>query len=413
MIVRAGNLAKSANLPSVAAGAPGAVTCRVKYTWRQPVLFCVQVWECKQSAPFSGLPCYGNFAVLKIAKRFHFPYIFFMTDKTEKKELTILRLLQKAGTPLSSTGILKMLEAMGQEISDRTIRYYFKILDEKGLTENLGKKGRVITQLGQKELGRARVFDKVGFLETKIDQLTYRMTFDLVRQKGTVIVNISLIRRSQLLKAAPLICQVYDAGYSMGTMMGLFKPGERVGDIDIPPGMVGFGTVCSITLNGVLLTNGIPIHSVFGGLLELRHRHPERFVEIIKYDGTSLDPLEVFIRSGMTDYTGAIKKGSGRIGVGFREVPADSRDRVIALIEKLKEVGLGGFLLVGWPGQPLLEIPVPEGRVGVVVIGGLNPVAVLEEIGIRIQSRAMAGMVEYERLFHYREMEDRIRDLDS
>lgn len=334
-----------------------------------------------------------------------------MSDKTERKELTILRLLQKAEAPLSSSKILESLQSMGQESSERTIRHYFKILDEKGLTENLGKKGRIITPLGQKELGKARVYDKVGFLESKIDQLTYRMTFDLAQKKGTVIVNISLIEKAALVRAAPLICQVYEAGYSMGTMMGLFNSGERVGDIVIPPDMAGFGTVCAITLNGVLLAHGIPINSCFGGLLELHHRKPVRFVEIIKYDGTSLDPLEVFIRSGMTDYAGAIRNGNGRIGVGFREVPAASRDRVIDLIEKLKEAGLGGFLLVGWPGQPLLEIPVPEGRVGIVVIGGLNPVAILEETGSRIKSRAMAGMVEYERLFHYKKMGDRIRDL--
>jgi repressor of nif and glnA expression len=336
---------------------------------------------------------------------------FFMSDKTEKKELAILRILQKTEVPLSSAKILESLQAMGQEASERTIRHYFKILDAKGLTENLGKKGRVITPLGHKELSKARVFDKVGFLEAKIDQLTYRMTFDLYKKSGTVIINMSLIKRETLADVAPLICQVYEAGYSMGTMMGLFSPGERVGGFVIPPGMVGFGTVCSITLNGVLLSHGIPTHSSFGGLLELRNRKPTRFVEIIKYDGTSLDPLEIFIRSGMTDYAGAIKNGNGRIGVGFREVPADSRMDVIGLIEKLKVVGLGGFLLVGWPGQPLLEIPVTEGRTGIVVIGGLNPVAILAETGMKIQSRALADMVEYERLFHYQEMKERIRDL--
>lgn len=67
--------------------------------------------------------------------------------------------------------------------------------------------------------------------------------------------------------------------------------------------------------------------------------------------------------------------------------------------------------MVGWPGQSLLEIPVSEGRVGAIVIGGLNPVAILEETGIRIKSRALAGIVEYEKLFHYKEMPERIRKL--
>ncbi len=331
-----------------------------------------------------------------------------MSEKTERKELAILRILKNAETPLSSSKLLENLHAMGQEFSERTVRYYFQVLDEKGLTENHGKKGRVITELGIRELARAKVFDKVGFLGAKIDQLTYRMTFDLNKKSGTVITNISFIETEMLSRAAPMICQVYEAGYSMGTLMALFKSGERVGGTIVPAGMTGFGTVCAITLNGVLLAHGIPTHSSFGGLLELRNHKPSRFVEIIRYDGTSLDPLEVFIRSGMTDYAGAIKNGNGRIGVGFREVPTDSRESVIGLIEKLKDVGLGGILLVGWPGQPLLEIPVTEGRTGVVVIGGLNPVAILEETGIKIQSRAMAGMVEYEKLFHYKEMSDRI-----
>jgi repressor of nif and glnA expression len=334
-----------------------------------------------------------------------------MSEKTEKKELAILRLLQKAEGPVSSQRLRENLHAMGHEVSERTIRHYFLEMDRRGLTENKGKKGRVITELGLKELGSARVYDKVGLLAAKIDQLTYRMSFDLYKKSGTVIINVTIAQKEQLPEIVPLVTRVYGAGYSMGNMMALFEPGERVGGIMIPEGMVGLGTVCSITLNGVLLAHGIPTHSSFGGLLELRDRKPTRFVEIIKYDGSSLDPLEVFIRSGMTDYVGATENGNGRIGVGFREVPADSRESVIALIQKLEGVGLGGILMVGWPGQPLLEIPVTEGRVGAVVIGGLNPAAILEEKGVKVKSRALAGMVEYERLFHYREMKDRISRL--
>jgi len=334
-----------------------------------------------------------------------------MSEKTQKKELAILRLLQKSEVPLSSSKLMENLQAMGHEVSGRTIRHYFLEMDRRGLTKNLGKKGRVITELGLTELGGARVYDKVGLLASKIDQLTYRMSFDLYKKSGTVIINVSLVRAELLPRIAPLVCRVYEAGYSMGTMMALFEPGERVGGITVPENMVGLGTVCSITLNGLLLAHGIPTHSSFGGLLELRGGKPTRFVEIIKYDGTSIDPLEIFIRSGMTNYVGATETGNGRIGVGFREMPADSRDAVIALIKKLEEVGLGGFLLIGWPGQPLLEIPVIEGRVGAIVIGGLNPAAILEETGIKVHSRALAGMVEYDRLFHYREMEERIKKL--
>lgn len=64
---------------------------------------------------------------------------------------------------------------------------------------------------------------------------------------------------------------------------------------------------------------------------------------------------------------------------------------------------------IGQPSQPLLEIPVSEGRVGAIVIGGLNPVAILEETGIRVDSRAMTELIEFTQLFHYEEMKDRLQ----
>jgi repressor of nif and glnA expression len=334
-----------------------------------------------------------------------------MSEKTEKKKLDILRILHEAGKPLGSKTIMEQLKAMGQDISERTIRHYLLSMDEKGLTENLNKKGRLITKTGVKEVSTARVYDKVGFLSAKIDQITYRMNFDLNKKSGTVVVNISIISIDQIARCAPLISRVYKAGYSMGNRIGIFKPGEKVGDYLIPDGMVGIGTVCSITLNGVLLAHGIPTKSRFGGLLELKDRKPSRFAEIITYEGTSLDPLEVFIRSGMTDYLGATSTGNGRIGVGFREVPMDSREHVIELSHKLKEIGLGGFLTIGWPNQPLLEIPVSTGSVGIIVIGGLNPAAILEESEIKVKSRALAGLVEYERLFKFTEVDDHLKDI--
>jgi len=331
-----------------------------------------------------------------------------MSEKTEKKQLAILRIIRDAVKPVGSSRITEQLHAMGYDVSERTVRYYLLGMDRDGLTENQGKRGRLITEAGLKELESARVIEKVGFLTAKIDQMTYRMDFDLGARTGKVIVNASLISRDQLEQAAPLFMRVFEAGYSMGTLMALFEPGERVGAITVPDDMIGLGTVCSITLNGVLLAHGIPTHSRFGGLLELKSRKPTRFVEIITYDGTSIDPLEVFIRGGMTDYLGATNTGNGRIGVGFREVPAESRDRVIELAKELEQVGLGGFFTIGWPGQPLLEIPVSEGRVGAIVIGGLNPAAILEETSVHVHSRALAGLCEFERLFPYSQLNERM-----
>ena len=132
---------------------------------------------------------------------------------------------------------------------------------------------------------------------------------------------------------------------------------------------------------------------------------------MINYDGTILDPLEIFIGSGMTDYLGAISSGNGLIGASFREFPAVSRNHVVEIAERLDKLGPGGLLRIGWPSHPLLEIPVQEGRVGAIIAGGLNPVAVMVERGKKLDFRALSGLVDFERLFPYHELGERVRDI--
>ena len=331
-----------------------------------------------------------------------------MIEKQEKKQLSILNILKASDKPLSSSKISNELTALGHEISERTVRFYLQKTDQAGLTQNMGKRGRKITELGLNEIYSARIIERVGFLSARIDQMTYDMNFDHTYKSGTVVINITLAEPKELARRADMICSVYEKGYAMGHLLTLLEPGEIVGHTIVPNGMLGIGTVCSITLNGVLLKYGIPTNSRFGGLLELRNGKPTRFVEIITYDGTSIDPLEVFIRSGMTDYVGAITSGDGRIGASFREFPAGSLNLVEELAHKLERIGLGGFMKIGRAGQTLLEIPVSEGRVGAILIGGLNPVAILEETGGHIYSRAMAGLIDFNRLFHYKELKSRI-----
>ena len=329
----------------------------------------------------------------------------------ERKQLAVLRILKEAAKPLCSSKIAEELVASGYELSERTVRLYLKALDKLGLTENLGRRGRLITEQGRRELDSSRGIEKVGFLSAKIDQMASSMNFDLAQLSGTVVINMSFFRPEELLESASLIGAVFREGFAMGKLVALFAPGERIGEMTVPERMVGIGTVCSISLNGVLLRHGIPVVSRFGGLLEVRDKKPTRFVEMIMYDGTTVDPLEVFIGSAMTDYLGAISSGNGRIGASFREFPAVARPQVVEITEGLEEAGLGGLLKIGWPSHPLMDIPVHEGRVGAIIAGGLNPVAVVEEGGKRIHSRALAGVVGYERLFSYLELEERVRQI--
>jgi HTH-type transcriptional regulator, global nitrogen regulator NrpRI len=324
-------------------------------------------------------------------------------DKIQRNRAVILGALSRLHVATTSTGLTEFLAAGGHNLSERTVRLYLKQLDDDGLTVSRGKR-RTITEKGVAELRAAQTLQRVGYLSARIDQMTFSMTFDVVTRTGVVVVNMSLVDPRQLAECADEIRQVFALRYAMGDLLAILPPGAALGERVVPEGRVGVCTVCSITLNGVLLKHGVPTASRFGGLLELRDRKPTRFVEMIHYDGTSIDPLEVFIRSGMTNYRGAVADGNGLIGASFREMPENSRDLAVHLAERVSSIGLGGFLEIGWPDQPVLGLPVHPGRIGVVMIGGLNPMSILEERGYRIDSRALAGLLDYSRLFHYEDL---------
>lgn len=330
-------------------------------------------------------------------------------ERKQKKTLLILSMLKNTGKPLTSAGIARELMLLGHEISERTVRLYLQGMETDGLVRKADRRGHQITDNGLGEINSANIIQRVGLLSARIDEMTYRMNFDLNTTSGTVVINMTIVKPEQLADNMDSMSKVYRDGYAMGELLTFLEPGETLANVTVPEGMIGIGTVCSVTLNGVLLKHGIPTSSRFGGLLELQNRKPVRFAEIIMYDGTSIDPLEIFIRSGMTNYLGATRSGNGRIGASFREFPAESRDVVEQLAGKLKRIGLGGVLAIGRPGQTLMDIPVSEGRVGAIVIGGLNPVSILEEKGIRAYSRALAGLMDFSRLFRYHEMESRLR----
>jgi len=327
-----------------------------------------------------------------------------MDTLSQRKIMYILNVLHDAGKPLGGTRIAQKLQEFGFDMSQRTVRYYLKKMDQDGLTRNLGKKGRKITSKGEEELKSAFVIEKVGFVASKIDTLTYQMSFSLRKQKGKVILNLSTIDKQYLSKAIQQIQLVFRAGLGMGRFVFLGLPGTRVEMRTIEDGKVAIGTVCSVTINGILLNEGIHTTARFGGLLELVEGRPFRFTELINYDGTSIDPLEIFIKSGMTSVRQAFLNGNGKIGASFREFPSVALPLVEKIRKKLDKIGLGGILVIGKPGRPLLEIPVSEGRVGMIVSGGLNPLAAVEESGITTENIAMRTLFEFEQLIPFWEL---------
>lgn len=324
--------------------------------------------------------------------------------KTKRRMVAILRVLHDADKSVGSERIAAALELSGISISERAVRNYLAQMDSLGWTRNLGRRGRQLTEKGAAELDHALVFDKVGFIAAKVDTLSYQMDFDVNVRRGKVILNISTVDVKDARAAFRIMSRIYKARLGMGRMLAVQEAGKYIGGFCVPPRKVGIGTVCSVSLNGILLHANIAMASRFGGLLEMEQGRPHRFTQIINYDGSSLDPLEIFIRSHMTSLLQIEQTGNGALGASFREAPAAALPEVQRLIRVADTLGMGGVLAVGSPDQPLLDIPVTIGRFGMIVCGGLNPVAAVVESGISVTSAAMSTLCDYTELHDYRDI---------
>ncbi|MDO9220429.1 MAG: NrpR regulatory domain-containing protein, partial [Thiobacillus sp.] len=226
----------------------------------------------------------------------------------------------------------------------------------------------------------------VGFILEKLEVLAFNTTFDPVKRTGKVPINTSLISKSDFPRALAAMRETFKAGLCVSELVATASEGEKLGSVVIPEGTVGLATVCSVVINGVLLKSGVPIESRFGGVLEIKDSRPRRFVAIISYAGTSLDPSEQYIRARMTTVTEAARTGNGKILANFREIPAPARSIVEEKLHQLREAGIGGVYALGNTSEPVCQIAVGLNRVGLVLLGGLNPIAAAAEAGIEVTS---------------------------
>ena len=333
-------------------------------------------------------------------------------DIDPKLRVVILRVLSEAEGPIGSAAIARRIQEWSFDLSPRTVRLYLEEMEEDGLVTG-GRRGRgggrSITPAGLREIEDALVTERVGMMLARLDSLASQMTFDPESGRGNVVINITVIDADQLERALEVMAPVFEAGLALGDRIVVARPGERIGRVSIPEGKAGIGTVCTVTINGALLGVRVPTTTLFGGVLELVDGEPLRFTDAIYYSGSSLDPLEIFIKSGLTTVRKTAETGNGRIGASFREVPSAALAVVERTFTRLKRKGLTGLLLIGKPNQPLLDIPVAEGMTGLVIAGGLNAAAALEEAGVQADSAALSTTCGYARLSPCAELLRRVK----
>jgi len=318
--------------------------------------------------------------------------------ETETKLVAILKVLSESSRALGSITIARELERRGISLSERAVRYHLKIADERGYTEPAGHDGRVITPQGRQEVKEALAPEQLGFLRDKLDTLAFQTTFDPRKRTGQLSINTSLIDQDKFKRALSAMKDTFKAGICVSDLVAVASAGEKLGSVVVPDGKIGLATVCSVVTNGVLLKAGVPTEFRFGGLLQVSNWKPRRFVAIIDYSGTSLDPSEQFIKARMTSVSEASKTGNGKILGVFRTIPAPAREVVEENIALLKEAGIGGVYAMGDTSEVLCQVSVSLNRIGIIQLGGLNPIAAAVEAGVEVENIAESGLIDFPQL---------------
>ena len=242
------------------------------------------------------------------------------------------------------------------------------------------------------------------FIISRIENLMYEVTFDPQKKKGRIIVNISIVNESDFNKVLGYIRQAVHSGLSVSPYIKIIRSGEKIGNVKIEKGKIGIATACSITIDGVLLKSGIPVKPKFGGVVEIHDGSPVRFTDILTYESTTIDPLDVLMSQELTSVKGMINTGSGKILANLREAPMASRDKIEQVLDSLVEAGFSCILEVGEPNNDILGVQVGRDKLGIVVIGGTNPMALVQEHGIDINTQEMSVLLDVEDMAHIDEL---------
>ena len=296
--------------------------------------------------------------------------------------MEILRILNSEDKVLGAKYISEELKKRGYSLGERAVRYHMRILDEKGFTEKIGHKGRMITQEGINELNNGLIFDQVDFSYSRFQEKMYNVSLDLNSANGLVVANISSINQ---LDAKDIIESVFEYGLAVSKNI-LYTKKDNVDYIK---------TICGTTIDGVFQKNGILSRPSCGGLVKVEDNVALNFIEQIAYEKTSITPLEAFSGYGNTSILDVISSGNGVIPANFRIIPMTKRQKAEEIFSKLNKIGIGGLIKMGAPGESVLGINVPEGMVGVAIIGGIAPLCAAQEEGYDLNIKLADEFINY------------------
>jgi repressor of nif and glnA expression len=232
------------------------------------------------------------------------------------------------------------------------------------------------------------------FVTHSIDDYAMQVTYNPETNEGKLVYNLSYVRNEDLDFVIGILKDAYKTGLAASGLVKFLSSGEKIGDIVVPKGQTAVCTVCSVTLDGLLIRRGVPINPIGGGVVQIENRTPIRFTHMILYEYTTIDPLQVLNYQRLTSVTSVMRRGSGNILANIREFHMEAEPLVGEVLDQLSKSSFIGILEVGMPNVPLLGVPVSPQFIAIACVGGTNPLAAIREGGRWVQTNAMKGMID-------------------
>jgi repressor of nif and glnA expression len=241
------------------------------------------------------------------------------------------------------------------------------------------------------------------FVNHSIEDFAMQVTYRPDAHEGRLVYNLSLIRNEDLEFAISLLKDACKAGVAASGLVKFVPSGEKADVFTVPKGQTAICTVCSVTFDGLLIRKGVPINPIGGGVVEIENRTPIRFIHMILYEYTTIDPLQVLNSQSLTSITGVMRRGSGTILANIREFHMEAEPLVGAVLDELADSSFIGILEVGMPNVPLLGVPVSPQYIAIAAVGGTNPMAAIRESGRWVRTNAMKGLMDVSEMVEIRD----------
>jgi len=133
----------------------------------------------------------------------------------------------------------------------------------------------------------------------------------------------------------------------------------------------------------------------YGGRLEVENGKPSGFRDLIGYRGTTIDPLELFISSGLTSIGSFTRSKTGIALANVREVPCSAQEPVEEIIRLMNACG---FVFPVTMGNQVFNLPRNPHRLSIVAFSGLNYIGNTVEKGIEIKTEIGAGNIQFSKI---------------